>query len=249
WSPDGRWIAYFSDESGEYALHLRSQNGMGEVKKINLGSRAFYYSLAWSPDSKKIAFADNHLNLWYVDIDKGTPVKVASSTRGRGFGQSWSPDSRWIAYTSPVQSWYGAAFIYSLEENKSHQITDGLSDVASATFDKGGKYLYFTASTDIGPAVFGFDMTSYPHRPTRSVYVAVLRKDLPSPLAPESDEEKVQEDKKDGDKPGEPSIDKKDGAANQAADKPDDKPANNPQAAGAKPAGKKAPEPVRIDFD
>ncbi|HJQ25611.1 MAG TPA: PDZ domain-containing protein [Blastocatellia bacterium] len=245
WSPDGRWIAYFSDESGEYALHLRAQNGMGEVKKINLGSKAFYYAPTWSPDSKKIAYSDNHLNLWYVEIEKGTPVKVTTSTRGRITNISWAPDSRWIAYTTPVQSWYDAAFIYSLAENKSTQITDGMSDVAHVTFDKSGKYLYFSASTDIGPAVFGFDMTSYPHRPTRSVYAVVLRKDLPSPLAPESDEEKVQEEKPDGPKPGEPSIDKKDGAAPQAADKP----ADAAQAAGPKPAAKKEAEPVRIDFD
>jgi tricorn protease len=239
WSPDGKWIAYFSDESGEYALHLRDQKGEGEVKKINLGSGSFFYNPTWSPDSKKIAYSDNHLNLWYVEIDKGTPVKVDTSRRGRGFGQSWSPDSRWIVYTMPVQSWYGAAFVYSLEEKKSTQITDGMSDVSHPTFDLSGKYLYFTASTDIGPAVFGFDMTSYPHRPTRSVYVAVLRKDLPSPLAPESDEEKIQEEKKDG----EPSIGQA-GAA-QAGDK---KPEGQ-QAAGARPAGKKEAEPVRIDFD
>ncbi|MFL6274614.1 MAG: PDZ domain-containing protein [Blastocatellia bacterium] len=249
WSPDGRWIAYFSDESGEYALHLRSQNGMGDVKKINLGNRAFYYTPTWSPDSKKIAYADNHLNLWYVDIEKGTPVKVATSTRGRVNNVSWAPDSRWIAYTQPVESWYGAAFIYSLTDNKSTQITDGMSDVAHASFDANGKYLYFSASTDIGPAVFGFDMTSYPHRPTRSVYAVVLRKDLPSPLAPESDEEKVQEEKKDGDKPADKpadmSAEKKDGAATPASDKK----ADSPQAAGPKPAGKKEAEPVRIDFD
>jgi tricorn protease len=234
WSPDGKWIAYFSDESGEYALHVRGQNGMGDVKKINLGSRAFFYSPIWSPDSKKIGFFDNHLNYWYVDIDKGTPVKIDASRRGGTSSLSWSPDSRWIAYVKPLQSWYKAAFIYSLEDSKSTQITDGLSDVDHVTFDPSGKYLYFTASTDIGPAVFGFDMTSYSHRPTRSVYVAVLRKDLPSPLAPESDEEKIQEDKKDGDKP-----------AAQAGDKQ----ADNPQAPGAKPSGKKEPEPVRIDFD
>src|SRR4030095_6948110 len=93
--------------------------------------------------------------------------------------------------------------------------------------------LYFTASTDIGPAVFGFDMTSYPHRPTRSVYLAVLRKDLPSPLAPERDEEKVQKDKKEGDKPAEQAGEKK---------------PEGPPAPGATPGGKKAPEPVRIDF-
>jgi tricorn protease len=233
WSPDGRWIAYLSDESGEYALHLREQSGMGEVKKIKL-AKAFFSGLTWSPDSKKIAYVDNHLSLWYVDIEKGTPVKIDTASRGTSFSQSWSPDSRWIAFIKPVQSWYGAAFIYSLEENKSTQVTDGLSDVEHAAFDKSGKYLYFSASTDIGPAVFGFDMTSYPHRPTRSVYLAVLRKDLPSPLAPESDEEKVQEEKKEGDKP-----------VDQAGEKKPD----GPSSPGAPPAGKKAPEPVRIDFD
>ncbi len=229
WSPDGRWIAYLSDESGEYALHLREQSGMGEVKKIKLG-KAFFSGLTWSPDSKKIAYADNHLGLWYVDVDKGTPVKIDTASRGTSFNASWSPDSRWIAFVKPVQSWYGAAFVYSLEENKSTQVTDGSSDVAHTTFDKSGKYLYFSASTDIGPAVFGFDMTSYPHRPTRSVYLAVLRKDLPSPLAPESDEEKVQEEKKEGDKPADQTAEKR---------------ADGPPA----PSGKKAPDPVRIDFD
>ncbi|HEY7545275.1 MAG TPA: protease, partial [Blastocatellia bacterium] len=198
WSPNGKWIAYFSDASGEYALHLRDQTGMGEVKKINLGNPpSFFYSPVWSPDSKKIVYSDKRLNLWYVDIDKGTPVKIDTSKRGAGFSPSWSPDSRWVAYTRPLESWYNAAFIYSLEEAKSHQVTDGLSDVSSASFDMGGKYLYFLASTDIGPALFGFDMSSYPHRGglTRSPYICVLRKDLPSPLAPESDEEKVQEEK------------------------------------------------------
>jgi tricorn protease len=234
WSPDGRWIAYLSDESGEYALHLREQSGMGEVKKINLGDRAFFSGLIWSPDSKKIAYLDNHLSIWYVDISKGAPVKIDTASRGTSFNPSWSPDSRWIAFVKPVRSWYRAAFMYSLEENKSTQITDGMSDVAHTTFDKTGKYLYFTASTDIGPAVFGFDMTSYPHRPTRSVYLAVLRKDLPSPLSPESDEEKFQEDKKEGDKP-----------ADQTAERRTD----GQQTPGAPPGGKKPPEPVRIDFD
>ncbi|MGH9759604.1 MAG: S41 family peptidase, partial [Blastocatellia bacterium] len=81
WSPDGKWIAYFSDESGEYQLHLRDQSGMGEVRKINLGDApSFYYSPVWSPDSKKIAYQDKRLNLWYVDIDKGTSVKVDTTT-------------------------------------------------------------------------------------------------------------------------------------------------------------------------
>src|SRR5262249_16097497 len=109
WSPDGKWIAYFSDESGEYALHLRNQSGRGEVKKYKLGpSPSYFYSPVWSPDSKKIAYDDKAATLWYVDIDKGAPVKVDTSRRGRGFNVSWSPDSRWIAYTKPLESWYSA---------------------------------------------------------------------------------------------------------------------------------------------
>jgi tricorn protease len=243
WSPDGKWISYFSDESGEYCLHLRDQKGMGEVKKIKL-EPSFYYSPIWSPDSKKIAFSDKRLNIWYVEVEKGTPVKVDTLTRGQGgTGVSWSPDSRWLAYAKPLKSWYNAVFVYSLEDAKAHQLTDGLSDASSPVFDKGGKYLFFTASTDIGPRVFGFDMSSYPHRPTRSVYVAVLKKTDPSPIAPESDEEKVGEEKKD-EKKDEPKI------GDKPADQDGEKKADATQTANAtKPEEKKAPPKVTIDLD
>ena len=241
WSPDGKWIAYFSDESGEYQLHLRDQKGMGEVKKINLGDPpSFFYNPTWSPDSKKIAYSDKRLNHWYVDIEKGQPVKVDTLSRGFSLATSWSPDSRWLTYAKPLKSWYNAVFVYSLEDGKSTQITDGLSDALSPVFDKSGKYIYFTASTDIGPRVFGFDMSSYPHRPTRSVYVAVLKKTDPSPLAPESDEEKVAEEK--------PS-EKKEGESGEAGE--GEKKANvaQPPAGAPKLADKKEPPKVTMDFD
>jgi tricorn protease len=245
WSPDGKWIAYFSDESGEYALHLRDQKGMGEVKKINLGDPpSFFYSPTWSPDSKKIAYYDKRLNYWYVDIEKGQPVKIDTSTRGISGAPNWSPDGRWLTYAKPLKSWYNAIFVYSLEDARTTQITDGLSDALFPVFDKSGKYIYFAASTDIGPRVFGFDMSSYPHHPTRSVYVAVLKKNDPSPLAPESDEEKVAEDK---------PAEKKDGETGGQGDKEKEgekKPDAAQAAAGApKPGDKKEPPKVVIDFD
>ncbi|MGE0102900.1 MAG: PDZ domain-containing protein [Blastocatellales bacterium] len=221
WSPDGKWIAYFSDESGEYQLCLRDQTGLGDVKKFDLGNPpSFFYSPTWSPDSKKIAYTDKRQNIWYLKIEDGKPVKADFLERGGGIQLSWSPDSRWLTYTKPLKSQYSAVFVYSLDDGKVHQLTDGLGDAGTPVFDASGKYLYFTVSTNIGPKIFGFDMSSYPHRPTRSIYAAVLRKDLPSPIAPESDEEKVAEEKK--------------------AD-------TNGQA--AKPAEKKGPEPVNIDFD
>src|ERR1035441_861018 len=77
WSPDGKTIAYFSDESGEYALHLAPQSGLGEIKKISLGEKpGFYFTPRWSPDSKKIAYVDSHLTIWYIDLEQKKPVKV-----------------------------------------------------------------------------------------------------------------------------------------------------------------------------
>ncbi len=197
WSPDGKWIAYFSDESGEYALHLRTQDGMGDVRKINLGNPpTFYYSPRWSPDSKKIAYSDKRLNLWYVDVEKdgGKPVLVDTNPYdggpGSGFDPAWSPDSRWIAYTRQLDSTIRAVFVYGLEGKTAHQVTDGLSDAASVAFDKNGKYIYFFASTDDGPAIAA-SMGAYKIPVTRSAYVIVLSSEQKSPLAPQSDEEKI----------------------------------------------------------
>ena len=251
WSPDGKWIAYFSDESGEYALHLRDQKGLGEVKKIGLGNPAsFFYSPVWSPDSKRIAYSDKRLNLWHLDIEKGVPVKFDTLRRGFGMNLVWSPDSRWITYTKPLKSWYSAVFVYSVEDTKVTQITDGLSDAGHPVFDASGKYLYFTASTDVGPRVFGFDMSSYPHRATRSVYVCVLKKDLPSPLAPESDDEKSEDEKKkeenkddkSGDKAAEGTEGKKNG---DKADTQADKKADT----AGKSSDKKTPPKVEVHFE
>jgi tricorn protease len=227
WSPDGKSIAYFSDESGEYDLAIRDQNGLGTVRHVNLGNPpSFFYSPTWSPDSKKIAYSDKRLQLWYVDLDHPAPKLIDTDYFG-GFGptqlsQTWSPDSKWIAYTRQLPSGQHAVFVYSIEQSKTFQITDGMSDALYPAWDKNGKYLYFTASTDVGLSTSGLDMSSDEHRVTRSAYVAVLSKDEKSPLAPESDEEKPKEEKK--------ADQDKDKEKDEAKDKSKSKSADNDKA-------------------
>src|ERR1700682_6173311 len=233
WSPDGKSIAYFSDESGEYELTIRDQNGMGQPRHINLGAPpSFFYGPTWSPDSKKIAYTDKRLQLWYVDLDHPTPKLVDSDYFG-GFGptelnQTWAPDSKWIAYTKQLPSGLHALFVYSIETSKSAQITDGMSYVLFPSFDKNGKYLSFTASTNTGLSTAGLDMSSDEHPISRSAYVAVLSKYEKSPLAPESDEEKSKEEKKteqdkDKDKSKEKNKDKSKVSDKSTSDKDKDK--------------------------
>ncbi len=153
--------------------------------------KAFYSTPRWSPDGKKIAYLDNHSHLFYVDLAAKKPVLVETDYyyNGNGLAPAWSPDSQWLTYSKTLKSHMAAIYLYSLADAKSTQVTDGMSDAENPVFDKNGKYLYFTASTNSGVAMQP-DIESFSRPVTASVYLLVLAKSEASPLAPESDDEK-----------------------------------------------------------
>jgi tricorn protease len=240
WSPDGKSIAYFSDASGEYQLYIRDQDGLKPPTVIDLGPNpSFFYSPHWSPDSKRIAFTDKHLRIWYVDAAGGTPVKVDTALRG-GIGAtiqlSWSPDSQWLAYARDLESELHAIFLYSPATRTSTQITDGMSNAANPVFDRNGKYLYFTASTNNGPSDAGIDLSSIDRATNSGVYVVVLARSSSSPVPPESDDENKKKDE-DAKKAEKPAADDQDSAKKAVDEKTDEKKKPDPK-----------PKPTVIDL-
>ena len=240
WSPDGKSIAYFSDESGEYEMHIRAQDGKGEVRKFKLPGAGFYDRPVWSPDSKRIAYTDNAWSLFVLDVATGASKKIGTEPLygpRKTLRAAWAPDSRWIAYTLNSMSYTQTVYVYSLDQAKSFAVSDGLSDVTEPCFDRSGKYLYFFASTDAGPSNNWFSLENADSQVSRTIWLAVLRTDLPSPLARESDEEKgpnaaAETDKKDAGK-----DDANDSGKNEKKQGVESKKAEKPA------------EPVRIDFD
>ena len=218
WSPDGKSIAYFSDATGEYALIVRPQDGKGECKSHPLKGAGFYEQPVWSPDSKKIAFLDNARTLSWIDLASGTVKKVATEpiygpSRAERTKYAWSPDSKWLAYSLTNRTGFQAIRIYDLASEKSHAVTDGLVEAGEPVFDRGGKYLYFLASTDAGPANNWFDQSFNDMLPTSSVYLVTLARGTANPLLKETDEEGSGDAEKAKDAKGEKSKgeDKKEG--------------------------------------
>ncbi|HZM88773.1 MAG TPA: PDZ domain-containing protein [Blastocatellia bacterium] len=193
WSPDGKYVSYFSDKSGEYKLVVESQEGITPPREITLENPTHYYTPSWSPDSKKLLYSDTNLHVWVLDVETGKAKIVGNDpwmVPQRTLNPVWAPDSKWVAYSSRLKSMYHAIFISNVETGETKQVTDGLADSTWPVFDAGGKYLWFMASTDFGLRSQWLDMTSYDHDVTFGLYCALLKKGEPSPLLPESDEDR-----------------------------------------------------------
>ncbi|MHC4415002.1 MAG: S41 family peptidase [Planctomycetota bacterium] len=203
WSPDARWIAYFSDATGEYELYVTQSDGKGETKRLTSGSATFYHDPIWSPDSKRIVFTDKANRIHLHTIESGETKIVDKNPWGQGSRPSWSHDSRWLAYDKadddkPVS----AIWLYNVETDERQQVTSGVFPDSSPAFDRKGDYLYFASSRQFSPTYSDID-TTFIYNQSQVLLAVPLREDIESPWLPESDEESWEEETEEEEAEGE----------------------------------------------
>ena len=246
WSPDGKWVAYLSDRSGEFEIYLRPQKGGDEVRVTTDGG-VYRYGPVWSPDSKKLLYWDKTYRLWYVDIDQKQPVEIDRGTYDVLSDGAWSSDSKWVAYSKTLDNTSNALFLYSLDAKKVTQVTDGFYNDGNPVFDPEGKYLYFLSDRFYYPSSDHFE-ERFNYYVTTGVFAITLKKDTASPFAPQSDEEKEAATPKPEVKPETKPEEapKPDASATPPATPPAAAPPKGPE---EKEAAPKPPKPVEIDLD
>jgi tricorn protease len=213
WSPDGKSIAYLSDRTGEDEIWIAPQDGSAPARRLTSDGHCWRFAPLWSPDSKRIAFADKDQKLFWVDVASGKATLADQAKEFEIYDYAWSPDSRWLAYNKQDPDQMRQIFLYSIDSGKVTRVTSEMNDSRAPAFDPQGRYLYFLSDRDLNASIGRFDL-SYVYNNLTRVYALTLRRDLPSPLAPESDE--VQPGGA-GDKADDKSGDKKEGAGKEAA--------------------------------
>lgn len=187
WSPDGRYIAYLSDKSGEYEIYMQAQDGSSEAIKLTDGADTYKFAISWSPDSKKILFNDRKFRLQYVDIDTKKVTLVDKGEYGQIYSFNWAPDSKWITYTLRDENRFGVIYSYNLEKALKQPVTDNWYDSSQPTFSNDGKYLLFSSDRDFNP-IYSQTEWNHAYQAMSKVYLVLLSKDTPSPFSLENNE-------------------------------------------------------------
>ncbi len=187
WSPDGKFISYISDKTGEDEIYIQEQDGSKSATQVTSNAETYKYQTYWSPDSKKILWADRKQRLRYVDVNTKAIVDITHDPIFEIGDYKWSPDSKWVVYSKNNASRFPQVFIYSLEQKKSYQVTEDWYQAGEGTFSEDGKYLFFVSTRDFNPS-FDWNELNTIYQDMASIYYVTLSKETPSLFEPKSDE-------------------------------------------------------------
>jgi tricorn protease len=198
WSPDGQWIAFISDQSGEFEIYIMKHDGSEPPVQVTRQSNTYIFGFEWSPDSKKILYNDKKQQLVMVDIESKESTMVDQSDEAPWFAYNWSPDSQWITYTKSEKGMTRIR-LFDVASKKSYLVTEGWYESNNPSFSADGKYLVFTSARDFNP-IYSQTEWNHAYRDMSRIYLATLSKSTPSPFALKNDE--VQLEDQPGGNPG-----------------------------------------------
>ncbi len=238
WSPDGRWIAYLSDATGEYEVYVTQSDGRGETRQLTKQGSAFRYSPQWSPDSNWITFGDKTGALYLHNLESGDTKQVARDPQGNRMSAAWSADSAWLTYAlNPEHRSAGSSiWVYNVADGTQLKLTAGFFNDSNPVFDRKGDYLYFSSNRAFNRPQYEDLGTSFIYAGTQVLVALPLRSDVKHPYLAEVDEETWKSDKADA--TDKPAADK---PKDESEDKSEDKaPNGQPPAEGAGDAADQA---------
>ncbi|MBX3395343.1 MAG: PD40 domain-containing protein [Phycisphaerae bacterium] len=244
WSPDGQWIAYLSDDSGEYELYVVQSDGKSAARRVTKDGACFRFMASWSPNSKQLLFTDKTGAIYICTLETGEVKQIEKDPWSDQVRPNWSRDSRWLVYSMNGENRNAAIWLYDVAKGERHQVTSGMFDDVSPCFDRDGDFIYFASHRDFSSPVYEDLGTTWVYSNTSKLVAVPLRRDVKSPLAPQNDEEKPSgdADKKDGDKKESKEGDKA-GAEKGDGDKPESGESKD------KDEKKKEVKPVEIDLE
>lgn len=216
WSPDGKYIAFIGDGTGETEVYLYEVAKGGEPERVTSGSDTYIRSLSWAPDSKHIYCTDRRNRIVEVDPFAKTRRTVAECPESEFYETGISPDSKWLTYTRPAANEMRVVYLLNLASGKEYPVTDRWYNSGSPVFSSDGKYLVFSSDRDLHP-IYSRIEWNYAYGDMGGTYMAMLAKDTPSPLLPTDSESAAEAAPETAAKPD----GKKDKAAPEKSAKPD----------------------------